>query len=277
MIPYFTVPRIHLFGPVAIEPFGLLVFAGILAGIWFAHRRAKQAGIPKDEIAGAVKWALAGGLLGAHIYYVLVIQPEQLKERGPFALLEFWNGMSSFGGFMGALAGVASYFALLKKRWLRHADILVQALVAGWIFGRLGCTIAHDHIGRESTFFLAFSYPGGSCHNLGFYELLFTLFVILPTILLIHRASARPGIYVVVVSLLYAPFRFLLEFLRDGGSRQFGLNLEQFSSIGLLCLGIWIYLQQEGKSKKRSRFNEKALSSLLFYFAFPWGEMFFRI
>ena len=34
-----------------------------------------------------------------------------------------------------------------RRPWLPMADLLAQALVVGWVFGRLGCTLVHDHIG----------------------------------------------------------------------------------------------------------------------------------
>lgn len=243
MIPYFTIPGWHLLGPITIQPFGILVLLGILVGNWFAHRRAKGAGVPQDEITGAVRWALISGLIVSHIHDLLLNHPELLRERGPLVVLEFWNGMSSFGGLIGALAGVTAYFAFLKKSWLRHADILLQALVVGWIFGRLGCTIVHDHIGLPTTFFLAFKYPWGASHNLGFYEFLFTLLVLFPAILLLHRVRAKPGMYTATLCLLYAPFRFFLEFLRPDVRYFFGLDFAQFCSIGLLGLGIWTYFR----------------------------------
>ncbi|MBX3277885.1 MAG: prolipoprotein diacylglyceryl transferase [Acidobacteria bacterium] len=250
MIPYFTVPRLHIFGPFAVEPFGALVVAGIGIGAWLALRRAEQAGIPQKEMTGAIQWSLVGGLLGAHIYYVLANRPELLGEKGPVVLLRFWDGMSSFGGFSGALIGAAIYFAYLKKDWTRHADILVQALVVGWVLGRLGCTIAHDHPGVSSDFVLAFNYPAGPAHNLGFYEMLFTLLVLLPAVLLIHRAGARPGTATIAVIALYAPFRFTLEFLRDANSS--GPNIEQVLSAVMLGIALRMHLKSGRSGAKGS-------------------------
>jgi prolipoprotein diacylglyceryltransferase len=65
------------------------------------------------------------------------------------------NGMSAFGGFFGALVGLSFHFRRRRRSWLVEADILVQALVVGWIFGRLGCTLVHDHVGVRSSFPLA--------------------------------------------------------------------------------------------------------------------------
>ena len=130
--------------------FGVLVAAGVAAGIVFAQVRARKLGVADGEINAAMAWALIAGFLGSHLV-VLLTEPDAFAH-GPRSLVEFWHGMSAFGGFFGALVGLAVYFARRRRGWLVEADILVQALVIGWIFGRLGCTLVHDHVGSRSDF-----------------------------------------------------------------------------------------------------------------------------
>ena len=108
-------------------------------------------------------WALVAGLLGSHVL-VLLTEPSA-SARGVGSVVEFWSGMSSFGRFFGALLGLAIYFR--GRPWLVEADILMQALVVGWVFGRLGCTLVHDHVGAPSAFPLAIRFPDGPRHDLG--------------------------------------------------------------------------------------------------------------
>ncbi len=245
MIPYYRIPEIHLIGTLSIHPFSILVAVGVLVGGHLIYRRAEEAGIERKEMRNAVVWATVAGFIGSHIVEILFYHPELLSQEGAIVLARFWKGMSSFGGFLGALIGLSVYFGRLKKPWLLQADIILQGLVVGWIFGRLGCTIAHDHIGRESTFFLAFNYPGGSRHNPGFYEFLLTLFVLFPAILILHKWKARQGAYLAVVSIIYAPARFGLDFLRianvpGADLRYWGLTAAQYGSIALFCFGVWM-------------------------------------
>jgi phosphatidylglycerol:prolipoprotein diacylglycerol transferase len=136
------------------------------------------------------------------------------------------------------------------------ADIFVQGLTVGWIFGRLGCTVVHDHPGKLSDFFLAVNYPEGARHNLGLYEFLYTLLVLLPAILFVHRrVPYRPGIYVAIVSLLYGAVRFPLEFLRlpETDPRYGGLTFAQYSSLFLVGLGLWLLARPTKRSAANSR------------------------
>jgi phosphatidylglycerol:prolipoprotein diacylglycerol transferase len=131
---------------------------------------------------------------------------------------------------------------------LIYAECILQGLVLGWIFGRLGCTIVFDHPGHLSNFFLAFQHPDGARHNLGFYEFLLTLFILLPAILILHRLKAKPGSYLAAVLILYTPARFFLDFLRmdasqNGDVRYFGLTPGQYGSIILFVLGVLIAIK----------------------------------
>jgi phosphatidylglycerol---prolipoprotein diacylglyceryl transferase len=139
VIPYFALRTIPIGAGVSLAVFGTLVAIGVVAGVVFAQRRARAAGIPEREIDLAILWAVVPGFLAAH----LVAMMPRLAGHGWSAVtaLQFWNGMSSFGGFAGAFLGLAFHYRRRGSRpWLPVADILVQALVVGWVFGRLNQT-----------------------------------------------------------------------------------------------------------------------------------------
>jgi phosphatidylglycerol---prolipoprotein diacylglyceryl transferase len=241
MIPYFELREIPIGGGRALAAFGILVAMGIGAGMRFAQARARTIGVGEREINVAMAWALVSGLVGSHVL-VLLTEPAA-TIRGFGSLFEFWSGMSSFGGFFGALAGLAIHFRRRRRHWLVEADILVQALVIGWIFGRLGCTLVHDHVGAPSDFALAIRFPDGPRHDLGFYEFLYTVVVLTPAVLLLNRRPRPPGTTIWVVALLYAPARFAGDFLRhtdlpEPDARYLGLTPAQYACIVLAAIGL---------------------------------------
>jgi phosphatidylglycerol:prolipoprotein diacylglycerol transferase len=125
---------------------------------------------------------------------------------------------------------------------------LVQALVVGWVLGRLGCTLVHDHIGRRSEFLLAIRFPDGPRHDLGLYELLYTLVVLVPAVLVLARRRRPPGTSVAVLALVYVPFRFLADFLRatdlpGADARYLGLTVGQYGSIALAVVGVAVAMR----------------------------------
>ena len=238
MIPYFELREIPIGGGRSIAAFGVLVVVGIALGIRFAQSRARTLGVPEREINVAMAWALVTGLLGSHVL-VLLTEPTATVRAGN--LVAFWSGMSSFGGFFGALLGLAIHFR--GRSWLIEADILMQALVVGWVFGRLGCTLVHDHVGAPSTFPLAIVFPDGPRHDLGLYEFLYTVLVLLPAVLLVNRRPRTPGTTIWVVALLYAPARFLGDFLRhtdlpNPDARYLGLTPAQYACLGVAVIAV---------------------------------------
>lgn len=246
MLPDIRVTELFHIGPLHITPFGPLVATGILAGRALALHRAKQAGIDRDDMDDAILFTLLAAFFFAHFVEAVFYHPAQLSRQGFIYLLKFWTGLSSFGGFFGGIFGFLFYVYYKKVRSpLLYAECILQGLVLGWIFGRLGCTIIFDHPGQFSNFFLAFQQPEGARHNLGFYEFLFTLCILFPATLVLHRLHVKPGTYSAAVLLLYTPVRFFLDFLRvgvdqNGDVRYLGLTPGQYGSLILFLLGVVI-------------------------------------
>src|SRR4249919_2167090 len=127
MLPYFAWHEVPIGGGMTLTVFGVLVAVGVAAGILFAQARARTLGIPEYVINSGMACALVAGFLGSHLI-VLLTEPLP-SHHGVLGLFEFWNGMSAFGGFFGALIGLALYYARRGATWLVEADVLVQALV----------------------------------------------------------------------------------------------------------------------------------------------------
>ena len=104
MIPYIHFYDLHL-GPLPIHPFGVLVALGVAIGIELAKRRGRKLGLATDELMSFIGWMLVAGFVGGHVLDEIFYHPAQMIED-PWSLLQFWAGLSSFGGFTGALIGV---------------------------------------------------------------------------------------------------------------------------------------------------------------------------
>lgn len=255
VIPYFTIPPLQL-GPFSISPYGVLLMSGILLGNWRVRRRARESAIDVAEMQTAVIWAVAGGFVGAHIVELFFYQPNLIERDGLLVIFNIWKGLSSFGGFIGGLISFYIYFRRRNQPCLIQAALVLEGLVVGWVFGRLGCTFAHDHMGQQSSFFLAFNYPAGPRHNLGFYEFLLALLVLLPITLITRRAKFRPAVYLALIPLIYGSVRFWLDFLRAtdlpaADLRYFGLTAAQYGCLALVTFGIWTLVRVS-----RSRIDE---------------------
>lgn len=171
MIPYIHVPDFKV-GPLTLHPFGLLVATGVILGTWLATKRAKQRGLDLDKLNSFITWMLVAGFLGGHMLDQIFYHPAELVKR-PWSLFLLYEGLSSFGGFTGALIGIVLWkyyeaipigripflgFSIPKFRRrevvmpiLPFADLILSVFPVAWIFGRSGCSVVHDHPGMMAT------------------------------------------------------------------------------------------------------------------------------
>lgn len=218
--------------------------AAIISGYWVALRRAREAGVDTKRFESSMEWGIAGGLLLSHMAEILFYQPEKLKAEGWVSLLKFWDGLSSYGGFFGGVAVFILFYRIVKKSsWWVEADCLIQGMIVAWIFGRFGCTVSGDHPGPRTTVAWAYPYADGPRHNMGLYELIFTVAVLLPMNLLLHRKKPPTGMFVAMNCLVYGAGRFALDFMRatdrrDSDPRYLGLTLAHYCSLSILLLGL---------------------------------------
>lgn len=230
-------------GGIPVDPWATLVCLGILLGLELARSRGMKMGFePKDVVDGVVFTVLFGFLI-AHVFTVLFYYPERLAKDGIWSLLKVWEGFSSTGGFVGGVAGLWIFYRWIRPRdVLRFADLIAYGFPVGWLFGRIGCGVVHDHIGAPTTFPLAVTFPAdhfaaGVRHELGLYEALLTL----PMVLLWHRLGQRdrpPGFFLGLFFALYAPMRFGLDFLRNADlgtadPRYLGLTPAQWAMFAI--------------------------------------------
>lgn len=237
MLPYLAQPRLVL-GPITIHAFGVLVAVAVLVGTAVAERRARATGLDEASVRSLLSHVIVGGFLGGHVLDLLLYEPGTVAAD-PLRLLRIWDGLGSFGGFVGAVAGAAIYFARHRREdaW-QLLDAIAYAFPFGWIFGRLGCTLAYDHVGRVTSFFLGQRYADGVVrHNLGLEEAVYTMALAIAFFVL-GRAPRRAGFFVGMLALLYAPVRFLLETLRVEDTRYLGLTPAQYGSMMLAVVGL---------------------------------------
>ncbi len=248
MIPYFQQPHLNL-GLLTIHGFGVLVALAVISGSALVRRRARTDQLDLKNVERLLSWLLLGGFAGAHLADRLVYFPGKTLAD-PVSLLRFWDGLSSFGGLVGAVVGALAFIhhaRLAALRW-RLLDTVAYALPFGWIFGRTGCFIAFDHPGKPTTFFLGqMNADGIVIHNLGLDEALYTV-VIAAIFLVLGRRPRVAGFFTGMVAILYAPARFLFDFLRVVDVRYAGLTPGQWGSLALIGLGVFILLRRHSVS-----------------------------
>ena len=238
MFPYIPQPVLRL-GAIEITAFQICVFAAVIAGFEIVVRRAARLGWERNLALDIVLWTIAAGFVGSHLFDVVAYQPEAMR-RNPLLLLEVWGSMSSFGGLLG---GIAGGFWITRRRRLSAAkvgeffDIAAFAFPFAWIFGRLGCALAHDHVGIATDSFLAVRFPDGPRFDLGLLELIWTV-AIAALFLALDRKARPAGFFTGLFFALYGPVRFALDVLRTGDERWLGWTAGQYLSVAATVTGV---------------------------------------
>lgn len=259
-LPYVTLGPWSL-GPLTIHSFGVLVAIGVMVAHTIAQNRAVTLGQSKAKMGSLLGWMLLAGFVGGHVFNVLMYEPRTILTE-PWKLFWILGSLSSYGGILGALIGIA-----LWKR--RNPDVVLApfldaaafSLPVGWLFGRMGCALVHDHPGRTTDFPLAVDFGthglGGIRHDLGLYEAAWWLVVVAVFFALDKAKPALrqpPGFYLAFLPLIYAPVRFGLDFLRippeqGGDARYFGLTPAQYLSLTFFVVGIVLMTRWRRRSK----------------------------
>ena len=275
MIPYFPQPELHLFGPVTVHAFGAIVAAALVVGWRMAVARARTKGLDPGLFEDLLLYVVLSGFIVAHLYSVLAYFPREAMEN-PLLLLKFWEDISSFGGFAGGLLGLWIFFRIKARHVdaearLRYLDAIAYVFPFAWAIGRLACTSAHDHPGTITTFplgislkspeaqaYIAFFYREAgrlaelppraelakmAFHDLGWYEFLYTAFLMVPAFLVLDRKPRPPAFFLIAFPLLYVPARFVLDFLRISDTRYFGLTPGQHAGIAVFLAAVYLMVR----------------------------------
>ena len=256
-------------GPLEVHGFGIMVALGFVLGARIARSKAARDGLDPEPINQVVGWIVAGVFIGGHLGHLLFYYPEDMmNDPAKFAamfsvlasgslpkandlpeLLKVWRGLSSYGGFIATGILVAFFFKKNKLSFWAYVEPLSYGWMTGWMLGRIGCFIAHDHPGIETNFWLgvsgicpsAYGNPAIACHDLGLYEAFWAGGMAI-WFLTRDKLPRHSGYYTGWMCAAYGPARFVMDAFRhiETDTRFFGLTPAQYFSVATTLLGIWI-------------------------------------
>ena len=222
---------------ISIQTFGLFFGLNFLAWGAVASRRLGELGRPSDWAYELVFVALAGGLVGAKLYWIVDTGAE-LSLSGVLT----GSGLTWYGGLLGGALAVLAWVRWRGMDIPHLADIAAIGLPLGYAIGRIGCQISGDgDYGVPSGLPWAMPYPDGvvptdvAVHPSPIYETL--SMGLLAYVLWRLRDRFRPGVLFGLYLLGAGLERFLVEFVRRNEAVLAGLTQAQVLAIVLMVGG----------------------------------------
>lgn len=238
-------PEIDVLG-LPIKTFGLCFALGFLAAGAVIHRRMRETGKPVDWAYEMIFAALAGGVIGARLVWILE-NPDRVDGFGD---VFGTTGLVWYGGVLGG-----ALFVVIWAHWrgwlnMTTFDMAAVPLALGNAIGRVGCQLAGDgDYGKAWNGPWAMGYPDGTVptapgetvHPTPIYETV--AMGLIAWVLWSLRDRVRPGALFALWLGLAGVERLLVEFLRRNDELALGLTLPQWQSLAMIAGSIlWLVL-----------------------------------
>jgi len=232
-----------------IYTYGFFIFLGILAGLIFTLKECKRAGLPKDKIVDLIFWSILAGFLSSRILYIIVNWKYFAAE--PFTFILSGSGFVFYGAFFG---GFAAILVLARKNNLhlgKTLDIIAPSFALGHSLGRIGCFFYGCCYGVHTSSFIGVVFPAGSPAASLPQPVIptqiissFFLMVIFTVLLCVRDRKTFDGQVVLTYIILYAFFRFIIEFYRGDPRGSFlSFSISQWLSLVLFGFGSFFLLR----------------------------------
>lgn len=249
-------PNISL-GFIKIHLYGLTVAAAVLVGYLVARANAGKFGLTKEFVEKALLPVVAGGVLGARLYFV-AFSWDYFRVR-PEEIFAFWHGgLSIFGALLGGTAAGLIFARLARVSLLRALDLGFLVLPLGQAIGRWGNFFNQEAFGRPTNLpwkmYIAPEHRGSeyltfqNFHPAFLYESLWNIGVFL---ILLRFIPGKPGLVGSVYLALYGAGRFIIEPLRVDSFFVNSVRVDQAVSLAVFLLGtaMFIYLNRKNAAK----------------------------
>ncbi len=147
-------PFSYQIGPFTLTGFGLAILLTFVIAQIISQHEMERRGHDPTVMGDLVFAAVVGGLLGAKIYYAILMHDwGSLASRAGFV---FW------GGLIGGIVATAIVMRWKKLSFLRISDVAGITLAAGYAVGRTGCWAVGDDYGRPWDGPWATKFPEGA-------------------------------------------------------------------------------------------------------------------
>ncbi len=271
-------PRLFQIGPFTVYGYGLMLALGFIAGSYLFVNEFKRRKLDPNIANNITLIALAAGVVGSKILYLLENIPSFLAD--PVGMTFNPGGLTFYGGFLLASLSIFLYGKKKNIKFFTIGDAIAPGLMIGYGIARIGCHLAGDgDYGFPTTLpwgtdyskgtyppSIAFRdfpeitsrFPGGIvpdtvlCHPTPVYELIICALMCW-FLWSIRKKTAPIGKLFMMYLVLAGVERFFIEFLRPNPRYILGLSEAQLIAIVLMSIGTfgWWKLSSSSQAVQR--------------------------
>ena len=257
-------PEITLFQKI-IPTYGIMAVVGFALGFLYICRTSAAYKLDREDSIYIYVLGLVGAILGAKALYLVTVLPSFLHDL-PLISSQFdvfkgrylTGGMVLYGGLFG---GILLSYHTARQYHDRLSDFFpvllpATAIVSGC--GRIGCFLTGCCYGKETSSWIGVVFQRSRIAPTGvrlipvqLFEAAFD-FVLCCVIIEVCRREKYRAKALKIYLLLYAAFRFGIEFFRGDAIRgvMFGLSTSQWISLAVI-IGIGILSAEEYRKSKK--------------------------
>jgi phosphatidylglycerol:prolipoprotein diacylglycerol transferase len=249
-------PYLLEIGPITIASFGAMVALGFISALYVLNLDLKRKGLGDELGSTIITTSMIGGLVGAKLYFVLFETPPNQDWATLFDQLFSGYGLTWYGGFVVASAGVLWQIRRNNAPLGQVVDSVSIALALGYAIGRIGCQLAGDgDYGVPTDLPWAMAYPDGvvptleKVHPAPVYETLSHL-GIAALLWSVRTRIQTPGASFAIYLILAGVARFAVESIRINPRVLWGYSEAQLISIVFVLGGLFLAVRLRLKGKE---------------------------
>ncbi len=226
--------------------YGVLISAGVLAGVFAALKEAKRTAFKEDDLIDFLLYVIPAGIIGARAYYVMFSWDYYSQNLSQ--IINIRNGGLAIHG--GIIAGVITGILFCKKRRidvLELLDLVIPSLALGQSIGRWGNFINQEAHGGPTDLPWGILVDGQKVHPTFLYESIMDFLIFLFLIWFRKHKKADHGQILGLYLILYSIGRFFIEGLRTDSLMFMGMRVAQLISLASIIIGAALLLYVKRK------------------------------
>lgn len=228
--------------------YGVLISTGVLLGVLVALRECKRVGFKEEDLLDFLLFAIPSGIIGARAYYVIFSW--DFYSQNLDQIINIRNGGLAIHG--GLIAGAIVSIIFCKKRKInvwQILDIVIPSVALGQAIGRWGNFINQEAFGGPTNLPWGILVDGVKVHPTFLYESIIDFCVFIFLLWFRKNKRKNQGEVFALYLIFYSIGRFFVEGLRTDSLMFLNMRVAQLISLGLVLLGIIIFMYLKKKRK----------------------------